>query len=164
MGLPQVLARKKRMALAVWIMVVLAVGAVAEEAQPHGDKDSWLEHLASLAEYPTSALLEVDSTFAENQQPVDVAQGFEDLKDGVQRGLNTLPGHLGVTPTPMHEYPGQWNPYLATMQHPFQLGNQMMGNGLGGFPFPYNGYYPYFNPHPFLATPHTPPSPLGDPL
>merc|ERR1712110_302375 len=132
--------------------------------------DATLARLAELAAFPTSTFLQLDATQSDTAGAQEVQQAlFSTQSDtaGAEvqpEGGATLPGGLDMSSQPMHEFPMQWNPYLATMQHPFQLGNQMMQPGLAGFPFPYNGYYPYFNPHPFLQTPHTPPSPLGDPL
>merc|ERR1712110_232878 len=146
MGESFVLFQMMRAALV--LVLFSCVAALAEEAQPTQQVlEATLDTVARMADFPTSTFLQVD--FSQGPQEGAQTQG-------------TLPG--GLAPQGMHDFPMQWNPYLATMQHPFQLGNQMMSNGMGGFPFPYNGYYPYFNPHPFLQTPHTPPSPLGDPL
>ena len=48
---------------------------------PPPDEVNWLEHLASLAEYPTSAFLEMDSTFAgQGGQPMVCCSPFPALR------------------------------------------------------------------------------------
>eukprot|EP00301_Raphidiophrys_heterophryoidea_P018089 c3072_g1_i1.p1 GENE.c3072_g1_i1~~c3072_g1_i1.p1 ORF type:complete len:155 (-),score=31.31 c3072_g1_i1:103-516(-) len=117
---------------------------IQEKLIPREHKKVDLAALTRLAEFPTSIFLQEEVMTTNKQQPQLRLQQSQQPS-----GFN---------------FPLNWNPYMATMMHPMQLGNHMMGMGMGGMPFPYAGYYPYLNPYPFMPQPQTPPSPVGDPI